>query len=742
MNAVANPIDRDQPSSPEHDQASIGWHDRSLQLLLLIAFVLQLLSWSQLKGYQLADSVEYMERAQALVRGVDVVDSVDIRGFGFVSLFTPLFALADLFSVEDFRPIVGLARILQMLLGLELVRITVLLGAKLAGRKAGLVAGLAVAFNPYFLLYSASPVSGIAAGACIAHALYRLLFRTRMREAVIGGLWLGGALLVAYKTILIALPILFLLFLSDRFKRWQSWFGASAGYAIGALIAVALDKLCYGVWGQSIELYLRQNFGQIATRICLKLGLYDTATWFWEFTGGGSNALVKNPSTVPSKLLREPNALYHLTHLHEMVAWPLLLLLLFGIWRAVFRGDRAIRMLTVVGLISLAAISLKKSHDFRLLLPILPVIGVLCGIGWQALFGQRLQNVAIAFSGIALIVAGGLLGWIRLGELNNSPYSGYWRAMDRVNQLARLSSSGLSGGPNYRAACAWNWAVFMRDSAQVDLVKLPHQIDRWPALGADERTDDLSAIGTLDAFITHLAVLLASPELFDAVNAQFEVDSVLYNRRIFEDLGPIIVFKRRSGSSRALTFQNRTSGVAPDLYASQKGLNPGLSFEGPDLDAKLTLVGWKYEALPGDGHGWLSLHWYLGDRNSPPPVLVRPRILTQFVDLPWEEQHLFGRHFPSSKDWRAGDIVSEGWPVVAAVAPFDASQPWRPLFPDQEPGTTFPGSFWLRITPLRSDGTEALALIPIEPITANSEPRPISDSFVRIGDIELIVPNN
>ncbi|MFT7664198.1 MAG: hypothetical protein ACI87A_002429, partial [Planctomycetota bacterium] len=235
-----------EPSQPHHQEVPIKWNDRSLLLLLLIVFVLQLLSWSSLEGYQLADSVEYLERAQALARGENVIDSVDIRGFGFIALFAPLFALADIFGLDDLRPIAGLARVLQMLLGLELVRITVLLGAKLSCRKAGLVAGLAVGFNPYFLLYSASPVSGIAAGVCVAHALYYLAFRCNLRSAYIGGLWLGGALLVAYKTILIALPLLGLLFIADRWNRWRSWVGASVGYATGVFAAFALDKLCYG----------------------------------------------------------------------------------------------------------------------------------------------------------------------------------------------------------------------------------------------------------------------------------------------------------------------------------------------------------------------------------------------------------------------------------------------------------------------------------------------------------------
>ncbi len=745
MSAAETSPDRSAPLFTERSSgglAGMGLGDRSLRLLLLLAFGLQLLSWSNLHGYQLADSVEYMERAQALARSEEVIDSVSIRSFGFVSLFAPIFALADLIGLEDFKPVVGLIRLLQMLLGLELIRITVQIGARIAGRRAGLIAGLAIALNPYFLLYSVSPVSGIAAGVCIGHALNRLIFRADFRSAFIGGLWLGGALLVAYKTILLALPMIAFVFLADRFQRWRSWVGSSAGYAVGILGAIGLDKLCYGVWGESIDLYVRQNFGQLASRLCLQLKLWDAAKWFWEYAGGVETAYTANPETVLEITKSAPNPLYHLLNFNDFLVWPLLVLGVVAVVQVMRRGNRPARILTAVFAISIVAVSLKKSQDFRLLLPLLPCVGVLCGLGWQSLFGQRFDQKPIFVLGAGLIVAGGFIGWSRLGEINDSRYSGYWRAMDRVNQIAELTTEQRKSGSKLRVASTWHWAVFLRESARVELIKMPHQLDRWPNLDSAFRDDDLEAIASLDMFVTHLAVLLGSADLFDAINAQFEVDAVLYDREAFENLGPIVIFKRRSGSRGALAFQTRTIGTRATDYAREHGLQPGLALSTPDGAKEahdLQFLGWKYEALPGDGHGWLSLHWQNTASSPTGEYLIRPRIHTQVVPQPWEEQHLLGRSFYPPKAWLPGEIVSEGWPVVAAVAPFDSERSWLPIYGDHPPGSTLPASLWLRVIPLAEDGYEAAPLLPMND-DESSAPDVQAEGFIRLGEFELIVP--
>jgi len=213
-------------------------------LALTLAFLLG--SWSLLDGYQLADSVEYMERAQALVRGEQVVDSISIRSFGFVSLIAPFFLVADWLGVEDFKTVVALVRLFQILLGLELVRVCMRIGARVAGGRAGLLAGLVIGLNPIFLQFAISPVSGIAAAVCIGHALLALMDRGEPRRAFRAGLWLGGAILMAYQTILVAAALVGVALLRDRWKHRRHWLALCGGLGIGLFAAALLDRMCYG----------------------------------------------------------------------------------------------------------------------------------------------------------------------------------------------------------------------------------------------------------------------------------------------------------------------------------------------------------------------------------------------------------------------------------------------------------------------------------------------------------------
>ncbi len=734
-----------------------GLRDASLLALLVLVLGLQLVAWSELEGYQLADSVEYMERAQALVRGEQVIDSQAIRSFGFVSLLAPIFWLADAFGVEDFKAVVGLVRLLQMSIGLALVYVTARLGARLGGRHVGLVAGLAVGVNPYFLLYSVSPVSGIAAGLCVALAFDSLLRFEGGRRSVIGGLWLGGALLMAYKTVLIAMALLGLLMVVGRRKQWRIWSAALAGYALGIVGAIGLDKLCYGEWGKSLDLYARMNFGPLGTRFAARLGFMDLAKWFWEYADGERNQYYAAPESAPKELLHEPNPLYHLLHLPDMVVWPLFVLLVLGALYIALRGSRAARFIVAVFLVCAAAVSLKSSTDFRLLLPLLACIGVACGFGWSVLVGQGMplsRNVR-AWVGVLLVLGGVWLGQTRLAALNSARFSGYWRAMHLVDRLAEAAPK--DPGEDYVVACAWHWAVYLREGAGVELRKLPLQLDRWQSYDDEQRARDVAALSELDAFITHLAVLLEHPTLFRVVNDLFEIETVLYDREVYENLGPIVVFKRRTGAAEARTFLGRTSGEAPLDYMSSRGLEAGRRFlpaQADTVEEPLTLLGWKYEQLPGRGHGWLSLHWLCG--ASPPAAryLIRPRILTELLNLPWEEQHELGRALAPPGEWRPGEIISEGWPVVAAAAPFDWKQPWRPLYGEQPAGTRVPGTLWLRITPLAADGAP---LAPLAPVTNDGGVLVTSDlldgsrrgpdgmrvtpeGFVELGELRIVSP--
>ncbi|MCB9914809.1 MAG: hypothetical protein H6828_06615 [Planctomycetes bacterium] len=731
-----------------------GRRDPLLWGLLALVLVLQLVTWSRLSGAQLADSVEYMERAQALVRGEEVVDSTAIRGFGYVALLAPAFWVADLLGVADFKPVVAVVRLEQLALGLLLVAATARLGARLLGRRAGLVAGLVVGLNPYVLLYSVEPTSGLAAGLCVALALDALLRCEGPRRALVGGLWLGGALLMAYKTIVVALVTLGLLVLVGRWRERRAWAAAWIGYGFGILGAIGLDKLCYGEWGKSLDLYARMNFGPLLMRFAWRLGWMDLAKTLWDYAGGEQNEYYQAPAATPGEMLHEPNPLYHLLHLPDMVTWPLAVLIAVGALIALARGPRAVRLVAAVFLVAAAAISLKTSTDFRLLLPLSACLGVVAAVGWRALVGAADASARPLRVGAAalLLVVGGAWAQARLGQLTTSRYSGFWRAMEVVDALAARRGADA---PDLRVACSWHWAVYLREGARVELVKLPRQLDRWKGYDDAARAADLAALGELDAFVAHLAVLLEHPDLWRAVNERFAVETVLYDRAVYEDLGPLVVFTARTGAPGERAFLTRTRGEAPLDYLAARGLAPGRRFQ----DARAaqrpwTLLGWTLEDLPTGGHAWLSLHWLCDGPAPGARLAVRPRLLSDAQPLPWEDLHELGRGWAPPAEWRPGEVVSEGWPVVAAAAPFDTSQPWRPLTGDAPPGARVPATLWLRLAPLRDDGTLGAPLAPITndggvlvtPERLDAERRGpdglrvTPEGFVELGAVELRAP--
>jgi len=733
----------------------LGLRDRGLQLVLLVVLCLQLVSWALVEGYQLGDSVEYMERAQALVRGEEVIDSTAIRSFGFVSLIAPFFALADLLGVEDFKPIVALVRLFQILLGLELARVCARLGARLGGRGVGLVAAVAVGFNPYFLQYSVSPVSEIVAGVCVGHALLGLMERRGARQAFIGGLWLGGALLMAYKTVLVVAPVFLYLVLRDRFKHWRRPAAVAGGVAVGLLAAASLDRLCYGEWGKSLDLYIRQNFGMLAARYTGKLGFEDLATRLYFWAHVDEVPVIDDLAQNPDALVGAVDRWYYFARLPEMVVWPFLVLAVLGLFWILRRRDARSGLLAFVLLANLVLMGLKNLGSFRLLLPLLPCIAPLVAIGWRVVVGDPATRSARwrpVIGALALVAAGGF-AWAGLRSLNTAKYSGFWRAMTLVNSIAAEEGAGEEGVAKLRVASSWNWAVFLRESSRVELIKLPHHLDAWAAYDEEARREDLEAIAELDVFITHMAILLNFPEVFAAVNERFEVATLLWDPLVFENTGPIVVMRERSGEPGARTFLDRSEGVGVEEYLDRRDVRPGRRFQRPGSVAgehHVTLLGWDFQELPGDGHGWLTWHWICESPHDS-PIVAQTRITTEEVKRPWAVRHQLGRGLLPSTSWQPGWIVSEGWPVVAAVEPFAWQKPWRPLRGEAPPEEPVPAQLWLRLMPVAEDGRHGAPLwplvaatgAPIRPADLDSNglaadgARLAPGGFISLGTVEL-----
>lgn len=719
---------------------------RQLGVLLAMVVVLQALSWWILEGYQLADSVEYMERAHGIVRGERLGAAEAIRSFGFSTLLVPFFAVGEWLDLESMAPVVWAVRILQVLLGLALVRVCARLAARMGGAAAGFVAAWIVGVNPVFLQYSVSPVSGIAAALCVGCALDKLLVRGGFRRGLQGGLWLGGGLLMAYQTIIISLPLLALVFLRDRLRAWRYQLGLSIGLGLGVLAQIGLDRLVYREWGVSLYRYVLENGASLTYRLLYRIpGLENVALKIYRL---GLDVYENQPRVNHGgSPLRElfPNYWY-LSNLTDLLVWPVAFLVALGLLRCVRRPSWGSWTLVIVLVLNVGFMSLKGSKDFRLWLPLLPLIAPIAALGWKALWGQGLrassferQLFAIGVLGLALV-----LGTHTLLGRNTRKFSGFWRAMDLIAVEARKERGDDENAPKVRVSSAYHWAVYLRETRDIELIKFHQIFDDWGDLSLFQRERVLSNLEDLDWFIVHLPVLANHPDLLARVNRLFEVYTMFWDREFFEDTGPIFVLRARTGSSDARTFFQVFVDADPDAYRGRNHLTHPIDFarDTPRGEERITLLGWKYEPLPGDRYGWITYHWYCHDRIKTDFTIVDR--LTSFDERnSWQNNHLpaYGV-FPTTR-WKPGWIIRESWPVVAATDPFHWDAPYRPMGGAYRRGDLIPAFLWIEIVKFGQDGTRIARLEPVlDPSLAARSPtssRFSKDGLLLVGRFHLPV---
>lgn len=668
--------------------------------LVVLTVLLQGISWGILEGYQLADSVEYMERARALVRAEEVIDSRQIRSFGFSALLVPFFAVAEWVELEDFRALVWAIRTFQMLLGVGLVVTCVQLGTRIAGARAGLAAGFLVAANPVFLQYSVSPLADVAAGLCVGRALLPLLEPLDARRGARAGLWLGLALLMAYKTAPIAAVLVALAVLRDRRRAWPGLGWLAAAYAAWVAVEVVLDKLVYRAWGASLVAYFGDNVFGLLVRIFLKVGLDGPARRLYDFWQGTEKTDVYGTERLLEFQVQPGD--WYLTHLPEMFVWPVLLVVAVALVRALRRPRWATSLLLAAAAVNLVLLNLKSSKEFRLWLPLLPMLAPLLGAGLASILGDadgRAARWRRALVG-ALAVATVALGVDTLTARNTRKFSGFWRAIDHI--AARVAEEGRPPGEKARVASAYHWAVFLRERPNLALKKLAHQLDGWPVMGEPAQLAVLGELRDQDWFITHLP-LLTSPEqvlLARYVNAWYEVDALFWDREQYEELGPVLVFKRKADEApfdpARRTLFDRIEDGDPDALRRRMGFPEPVRLIRPAHGEEMQFLGATYEVLPGDGHGWLTCYYYAAT-----PFLADYKFMHRLTA--YDERHVWQDNHPPAygvyptPTWQPGWILRESRPVVAAANPYDWEAPYRPIGGAYRRGDLVPTYLWMDV---------------------------------------------
>ncbi|MBK7641484.1 MAG: hypothetical protein IPJ19_00300 [Planctomycetes bacterium] len=704
-----------------------GLRDKGVWILLAFVLLLELVAWHYAEGYPIADSVEFMERARGFVRGERILDSGQIRPFGFSLVLAPVFLLADWIGVLDPRPVLWAISLVQVACGLLLVYVCVRLGARLAGRRTGLVAGFLVGTNPAFLTYCAMPISGIFAAVCIGFGLESLWERGNARREWIGSLWLAASVLMIFQCALPVALIALAIVWRDRGRSLRVLRTLCLALLFALALQFVLDKLVYGSFGASLGTYIVLKGGGLLSSILMRLSRVTHVEVLHEWSIAVGRAVFESQGTAVDTLAaagrlggelhsKQPFGWYF-EHLPEMLVWPVLFLFACALWRVIRRPNPLATFAWIVFAANLAVMSFNPSKDFRLWLPILPFVAPLCAFGgrfgWSALGGRRhgaRENVfwRRAFTG-AMALGTAVLALTPFLGLNRREYGGYWQAMDFVNQVVEQSyptrsaqaEHTLAGAPpeRVRVAFDYNWAVFQRESPLVELVKLPAQLSLWSsdALSQARKQELLAMLPGLDVLVVHQPVLSTNPDLFESVSAHFQVIGLLYDKRTYErELGPILVLARRHGELSENLFFDVAREADPRGFAAQRGLQDSRAFAREDGSEELDLLGWEFRTLPPQGLGWITYHWHTPTGLRTPWTLL-DRLTAPDESMSWQNNHQPAWSTRPSGNWPEGTRVSEGYPVVPAADPYAANSGYRPLGMGYRRGDLIPLRLWMRI---------------------------------------------
>ena len=709
-----------QGAEPSHEtppQPS-GLRGAWLWLLILGTLSLQGISWHILEGYQTADSIEYAENAQALVRGHDVIDSIAIRSAFFPLILTPPLWLADRFEVDDQRPLFLILRLFQMGIGLWVVLAAASLGARLGGRRSGLLAGWMMALNPVFLQYTVSPLTDLGAALCISMGLIQLARVRDTRSGWRAGIWMGLGVIVSYKAIATVAPMFLVLVLAERWQGRAHWIAFLRGMACCFVFQVLLDWATYGSPGHSLFLYMGANFGPLAgklfwvpggwlTEVVPPVGrfLQEIGAFLYSF----SSQLGEDSQAVIGEQIRGRYPWHwYATSVQAWFVAPFAVCALAGSWTA-FRHRKKISLLPLAAaLFYIVLISTKGWKDQRLLLVVLPVLAAYGGWGLDWLVRWRSKAIGTTRQKdnlgplrwllmVVCIVLGASLGLDQLLARNTRKFSGYWEAMAWIQREADARQADDSQAPALRVASAYHWACFLRDGPGLVLEKLPHQIDGWSHLSDVQRRDNLGALLRQDYVIVHMPVLTnpGHMDLLHTINRQFAVHAMFWNQTDFEDIGPVFLMKRRTGGSDERTLYAREENVDPRAYRQEHFLPRPRVFVRPDLNEEVWFLGFQYEVLPGDDHGWITLHHWCASERIQADYAVVQRVTTVDESNSYQANFHPAWGAAPTNSWTRGTLLRESYPVLAAAEPFAWQEPYRPMGGEYRRGDLMPAWLWL-----------------------------------------------
>ena len=737
-------------STPDHESATRGASGRlfgALGLAVGLVLVAQILTLGQFEGYQLADSVEYLDRAASVARG-EPLDPSTARSFAFSALLVPIAALGEYAGLPP-AAVIALARAMQIAFACLALVVVGRTAARGFGRETGsfgwyaVCGALALGLQPVFLRWSVTPLAASASALFVALAFARLE-RTRRaseglaRAGAVAGLWFGASILVAYQNFLLLFAAVPVLLIAGPWRRLAHLVGFALGILAMLLAQGVLDWATYGSFASSLLVYLEGNVIGSLVRVLHKLGfteqgyaLYDL--FFAEIAPGESS-----PSARPLRSI-QPETWYQDQLLVVGMAFAFVALLVAGALRSLVRPNWFATLVVIALAANVAVMTTKGAKSYRLWMPLMPLFAWLATYGAAPLIECAASRVCgarrlLARGALAaLLLFGAVEGARVLGRENLRTFGDYWRAIDHVSRV----SSGAEGP--VRVASAYDWGVRWRQPAFMELRKLPHHLDRWDDLDDAQRQELLASLADLDWFLAHWQTVTQDPAIVAALNERFEIAESFHDQEHAIETGPVLVLRRRTGAERARTFyevfRDTGPGEANEPGAYQARIQHPISVDyrrvEPDGTLQMVLLGFDVEpgACGGD-QAWVTLHWYAG------PLAGRDfTIVSRFTDGrggAWQDNHdaCYGAHPTSS--WEPGTIVRETrLSLIRWNAPGAPGQTGAPEFGGAwRRGDAIPIQFWLAIASFDENGAATSGLNPFRSSAAGPiSKRPVAGGF-------------
>jgi len=510
---------------------------------------------------------------------------------------------------------------------------------------------------------------------------------------------MGAALLMAYKTAPISAVLIVLAALRGRRKGLGATSATVATLGGFVVVQVVLDRAVYGTWGASLFSYFGDNLVGVGGRVLRNLGLGETAArlymWYWD--------VEQTQMRLDEPTRQIQPTLWYLDNLREMLVWPVLMGILVGLARCVRQASWISTLMVIAVVVNLALLHQKAAKEFRLWLPLLPMLGPLAGWGLAWIWGRRGARQALRpLLVCGMLVGSGVLAADALMARNVRKFAGYWDAIDYVSHQARDTREVDPERGKVAVTSAYHWAVYLREGSDIELRKLPHQMTNWASYDDAQKFAVFDGLRQQEWLIVHQPVLTNHPELMHRVNAWFQIEALFWDREDFEDIGPIFVMKRKLDESfspdRRTFFEILRDGSEEEArqICRQHGRADPIRLIRPQHKEELWFLGFDYEGLPGDGHGWITYYFYAPTRMLADYELVA-RLTTFDERHAWQNNAPFlYQVFPCST-WGPGTIVRESWPVVAAEEPYDWSAPYRPMGGAYRRGDCMPAFLWIDV---------------------------------------------